>query len=50
MHQPVIESLLGWINEGTGIPLDSKVRSYWGLLVHAFGDIAAAMLILAFNS
>jgi hypothetical protein len=28
----------------------SKVRSYRGLLVHTFGRLAAAMLLLAFNS
>ena len=51
MRQP-IESLLGWINEKTGIQRASKVRSYrvFGLLVHVFGRLAAAMLLLAFNS
>ena len=49
MRQP-IESLLGWINEKTDIQRASKVRSYRGLLVHAFGRLAAAMLLLAFNS
>ncbi|MCS4159573.1 hypothetical protein GGP99_003566, partial [Salinibacter ruber] len=27
----------------------SKVRSYQGLLVHAFGRLAAAILLLALN-
>ena len=49
VRQP-IESLLGWINEKTGIQRASKVRSYRGLLVHVFGRLAAAMLLLAFNS
>ena len=49
VRQP-IESLLGWINEKTGIQQASKVRSYRGLLVHVFGRLAAAMLLLAFNS
>ena len=46
VRQP-IESLLGWINEKTGIQCASKVRSYRGLLVHAFGRLTAAMLLLA---
>ena len=49
MRQP-IESLLDWTNEKTGIQCASKVRSYRGLLVHAFGRLVAAMLLLAFNS
>lgn len=49
VRQP-IESLFNWINEKTGIQQASKVRSYRGLLVHAFGRFAAAMLLLAFNS
>lgn len=49
VRQP-IESLFNWINEKTGIQRASKVRSYQGLLVHAFGRLAAAMLLLAFNS
>ncbi len=46
MRQP-IESLFNWINEKTSIQQASKVRSYRGLLVHAFGRLAAAMLLLA---
>ena len=49
VRQP-IESLQGWINEKTGIQCASKVRSYRGLLVHAFDRLAATMLLLAFNS
>jgi len=49
VRQP-IESLFNWINEKTGIQRASKVRSYRGLLVHAFGRLAAAMLLLSFNS
>ena len=48
VRQP-IESLFNWINEKTGIQQASKVRSYRGLLVHVFGRLAAAMLLLAFN-
>jgi hypothetical protein len=48
MRQP-IESLFSWIDEKTGIQQASKVRSYQGLLVHVFGRLAAAMLILALN-
>ena len=48
IRQP-IESLFNWINEKTGIQRASKVRSYQGLLVHAFGRLAAAMLLLALN-
>ena len=48
MRQP-IESLFNWIDEKTGIQQASKVRSYQGLLVHVFGRLAAAMLILALN-
>ncbi|MCS3648227.1 hypothetical protein GGP62_000850 [Salinibacter ruber] len=48
VRQP-IESLFNWINEKTGIQRASKVRSYQGLLVHAFGRLAAAMLLLALN-
>ncbi len=45
-RQP-IESLFNWINEKTGIQRASKVRSYQGLLVYAFGRLAAAMLLLS---
>jgi hypothetical protein len=48
IRQP-IESLFSWIDEKTGIQRASKVRSYQGLLVHAFGRLAAAMLMLALN-
>ena len=48
IRQP-IESLFNWIDEKTGIQRASKVRSYQGLVVHVFGRLAAAMLILALN-
>ena len=48
MRQP-IESLFSWIDEKMSIQQASKVRSYQGLLVHVFGRLAAAMLILALN-
>ncbi len=47
VRQP-IESLFSWIHEKTGIQKASKVRSSSGLLVHVFGRLAAAMLILVF--
>jgi hypothetical protein len=49
IRQP-IESLFNWIDEKTGIQCGSKVRSYRGLMVHVFGRLTAAMLILDFNS
>lgn len=48
VRQP-IESLFHWLHEKTGIPLASKVRSSQGLLVHVFGKIAAALLLLRPN-
>lgn len=48
LRQP-IESIFSWIDEKTGIQRASKVRSYEGLVVHVFGRLAAAMLILALN-
>jgi hypothetical protein len=48
IRQP-IEALFGWIQEKTGIQTASKVRSERGLMVHVFGRLAAAMLLLAFN-
>jgi len=47
-RQP-IESLFNWIDEKTGIQEASKVRSAEGLMVHVFGRLAAAMLLLALN-
>lgn len=48
-RQP-IESLFNWIEQKTGIEVASRVRSTQGLLVHVFGRMAAAMLLLAFYS
>ena len=48
VRQP-IESLFNWIDEKTGIQCASKVRSYRGLLVHVFGRLAAAILLLVLN-
>jgi len=48
IRQP-IEALFGWIQEKTGIQTASKIRSEQGLMVHVFGRLAAAMLLLAFN-
>lgn len=48
VRQP-IESLFNWLNEKTAIETASKIRSWNGMLVHAFGKIAVAMYIMAFN-
>jgi hypothetical protein len=48
VRQP-IESLFNWIQEKTGIQVASKVRSSQGLMVHVFGKIAAAMMLLSTN-
>jgi hypothetical protein len=45
VRQP-IEALFSWLNHKTGIQVASKVRSYNGLIVHAFGKIATACLLL----
>jgi IS5 family transposase len=45
VRQP-IESLFSWIEEKTNIQIAGKVRSYEGLMVHIFGKIAAALLML----
>lgn len=42
-RQP-IESLFNWIIEKTNIQIASKVRSTSGLMVHAFGKLAAAII------
>jgi hypothetical protein len=46
LRQP-IESLFNWINERTHIQNASKVRSSNGLMLHLYGKLAAALLILA---
>ena len=45
VRQP-IESLFNWIEDKTKIQFASKVRSYQGLMVHIFGKLATAFLIL----
>lgn len=47
MRQPV-ESLFNWIIEKTGIQNASKVRSTNGLVVHCYGKLAVACLLLVF--
>jgi hypothetical protein len=47
VRQP-IESLFNWIQQKTDIENASKVRSAQGLILHVFGRIAAAMLMLVF--
>ena len=49
IRQP-IESLFNWINEKTGIQKASKVRSEKGLLLHIFGKLCAALILLKQNS
>ena len=48
-RQP-IESFFNWLQEKTGIQHASKVRSENGLLVHVFGNLAAALAGLVFAS
>lgn len=45
VRQP-IESFFNWMIAKTGIQIASKVRSTNGLLVHSFGKLAAAIMIL----
>jgi hypothetical protein len=45
VRQP-IESFFNWLEEKTHIQIASKVRSYEGLMVHVFGKIAAALVVL----
>jgi hypothetical protein len=47
VRQP-IEALFAWIEEKTGIECASKVRSYNGLMVHVFGELAAALFFWNF--
>jgi len=49
IRQP-IESLFNWLITKTDIQRASRVRSTKGLMVHAFGRIAAAFIYLIFNS
>jgi len=46
LRQP-IESLFNWINELTHIQNASKVRSSNGLILHLYGKLAAAVMIMA---
>jgi hypothetical protein len=45
IRQP-IESFFNWLQEKTAIQIASKVRSYAGLIVHVFGKLAAALIML----
>jgi hypothetical protein len=45
IRQP-IESFFNWIQEKTRIQTASKVRSARGLLVHIFGKLAAALMLM----
>lgn len=44
-----IESWFNWLDQKTHIQNASKVRSTKGLVTHAFGRFAAAMIALIFN-
>ncbi len=46
VRQP-IEAIFNWLIEKAGIQNASKVRSTRGLMVHAFGRLAAAFITLA---
>lgn len=48
VRQP-IESFFNWIEQKTGIQNADRVRSDKGLLVHVFGKLAAAMILLGFS-
>lgn len=49
MRQP-IESLFGWLIQRTDLQNASRVRSAQGLLVHCYGKLAVACLLLTFYS
>ncbi len=49
VRQP-LESLFGWLIQRTGIQNASHVRSTKGLVVHCYGKLAVACLLLTFNS
>ena len=48
VRQP-LESLFGWLIQRTDIQNASRVRSTEGLLVHCYGKLAVACLLLTFN-
>jgi hypothetical protein len=45
LRQP-IESFFNWLNEKTGIQKGSKIRSSNGLLVHVFGRLSVALILI----
>ena len=49
MRQP-LESLFGWLIQRTNLQNASRVRSTKGLLVHCYGKLAVACLLLTFYS
>jgi hypothetical protein len=49
VRQP-LESLFGWLIQRTNIQNASRVRSTKGLLVHCYGKLAVACLLLTFYS
>jgi hypothetical protein len=48
IRQPV-ESLFNWVEEKTGMQRASKVRSTDALMIHCWGKLAVAFLLLVFN-
>lgn len=48
--RPPLESLFGWLIQRTEIQNASRVRSTKGLLVHCYGKLAVACLLLTFYS
>jgi hypothetical protein len=49
VRQP-LESFFGWLIQRTNIQNASHVRSTKGLFIHCYGKLAAACLLLTFNS
>ena len=47
IRQP-IESLFNWLEQKTGIQKANKVRSDEGLIIHVFGRLAAAMMMMVY--
>lgn len=45
-----IESFFSWLDRQTHVEDASRVRSTAGLWVHIFGRLAAALLMMLFNS
>ena len=48
LRQP-IESFFNWLIDKTDIQRAGRVRSTEGLMIHCFGKLTVAMLLLVFN-